>query len=64
MVYPTIYVTSGPSASDPLDQSPISFRPWLADGDPHVVLLAAINWRIRLAIWFLRRYVRQATGQK
>ena len=60
MVYSMIRIKSGPSVEDPKDQAPIIIS--LTPGN--YIHLAAINWRIRLAIWFLRRYVRQATGQK
>jgi hypothetical protein len=37
------------------DQSPIMV---VVNGKP--VQLAAIGWRVQLAIWFLRRYVEKA----
>jgi len=55
----TIQITDGPSLCDPHDVAPIQVLDGLGrDG----VVVAAIGWRVRLAVWFLRRYVRRCVG--
>lgn len=53
-----ISITTGSSVSDPRDLCPILVG--LDDGSVH--LLATVGWRIRLAIWFIRRYVQNCVS--
>ena len=55
-----IMLSTESSLYDPADVMPIRFD----NGDGGISCkLAAVGWRVRLAIWFLRRYVRIcATG--
>lgn len=48
-----ISITPGSSTDDPCDFAPIMVH-FVGGLRPRV---AAVGWRIRLAIWFLRRYV-------
>jgi hypothetical protein len=54
---PTIYITAGPSVQDPFDQAPIGF---IHGTMGQFIQMSARNWRVRLAIWALRRYVSRA----
>ena len=55
----SINITPRPSLSNPTDFMPILVRL----DEPQPVYLAAFGWRIRLAVWFIRRYVQNCVSE-